>query len=99
MSSWSAKCLAVRKVTQDNRGKKTAGIDGVKNLSPARRMRLVLILHLQAKTRLVRRVWIPKRGTTEKRGLGMPVMWDRATQALAKLALEPEWEVRFEPNS
>jgi RNA-directed DNA polymerase len=99
MRSWSAKCLAVRKVTQDNRGKKTAGIDGVKNLSPANRMRLVLILHLQAKARPVRRVWIPKRGTTEKRGLGIPVMWDRATQALAKLALEPEWEARFEPNS
>jgi RNA-directed DNA polymerase len=99
LHSWSAKCLAVRKVTQDNRGKKTAGIDGVKNLSPANRMRLVQILHLHAKAHPVRRVWIPKRGTTEKRGLGIPVMWDRATQALAKLALEPEWEARFEPNS
>jgi RNA-directed DNA polymerase len=98
MRSWSAKCLAVRKVTQDNRGKKTAGIDGVRNLSPAKRMRLVLLLHLHAKARPVRRVWIPKRGTTEKRGLGIPVMWDRATQALAKLALEPEWEARFEPK-
>lgn len=29
----------------------------------------------------------------------MPVMYDRACQALAKLALEPEWEVRFEANS
>jgi RNA-directed DNA polymerase len=97
--SWSAKCLAIRKVTQDNRGKKTAGIDGVKNLSPANRIRLVQILHLHAKARPVRRVWIPKRGTSEKRGLGIPVMWDRATQPLAKLALEPEWEARFEPNS
>ena len=26
-------------------------------------------------------------------------MHDRATQALVKLALEPEWEARFEPNS
>jgi len=33
--SWSAKCLAVRRVTQDNQGKKTAGVDGVKSLSPA----------------------------------------------------------------
>jgi RNA-directed DNA polymerase len=24
---------------------------------------------------------------------------DRAAQALAKLALEPEWEARFEPNN
>ncbi len=29
----------------------------------------------------------------------MPVMYDRAWQALAKQALEPEWEARCEPNS
>jgi RNA-directed DNA polymerase len=29
----------------------------------------------------------------------MPVMQDRAHQCLIKLALEPEWEARFEPNS
>src|SRR5260370_7121565 len=34
MQSWSARCLAVRKVTQDNRGKKTAGVDGIKSLKP-----------------------------------------------------------------
>lgn len=47
----------------------------------------------------VRRVWIPKPGKTEQRPLGIPTMCDRASQALAKLALEPEWEARFEPNS
>lgn len=44
-------------------------------------------------------MWIPKPGKTEKRPLGIPTMRDRAEQALAKLALEPEWEARFEPNS
>ncbi|MCC5665010.1 group II intron reverse transcriptase/maturase, partial [Nostoc sp. CHAB 5784] len=34
-----------------------------------------------------------------KRPLGIPTMKDRALQALVKLALEPEWEARFEPNS
>jgi len=34
MRSWMAKCLAVRRVTQDNQGKKTAGVDGVKALRP-----------------------------------------------------------------
>ena len=29
----------------------------------------------------------------------VPTMKDRALQALVKMALEPEWEVRFEPNS
>jgi RNA-directed DNA polymerase len=34
MNSWSARCLAVRRVTQDNQGKHTAGVDGVKSLTP-----------------------------------------------------------------
>ena len=34
MRSWSAKCLAVRRVSQDNQGKKTAGVDGIKSLTP-----------------------------------------------------------------
>jgi RNA-directed DNA polymerase len=28
----------------------------------------------------------------------MPTMLDRAKQALGKMALEPEWEAKFEPN-
>src|SRR5207248_8257376 len=72
--SWSAKCLAVRRVTQDNQGKKTAGVDGVKSLSPQQRMYLVQKLRVDLKTRPVRRVWIPKpNNPTEKRGLGIPI--------------------------
>jgi RNA-directed DNA polymerase len=56
-------------------------------------------LALSLKAQPVRRVWIPKSGTSEYRPLGIPVMADRAGQALAKLALEPEWEGKFEPNS
>ena len=100
MRSWAAKCLAVRRVSQDNQGKKTAGIDGVKSLTPVQRLKLVNKLKLsQKKAKPTRRVWIPKPGTEEKRPLGIPTMDDRAKQALAKLALEPEWEARFEPNS
>jgi hypothetical protein len=47
----------------------------------------------------VRRVWIPKPGTTQQRALGIPTLRDRAAQTLVRLALEPEWEARFEPNS
>lgn len=32
MRSWSARLIAVKRVTQDNQGKVTAGVDGVKNL-------------------------------------------------------------------
>jgi len=99
MKSWSAKCLAVRKVTQENQGKKTAGIDGVKSLTPTQRLILVRELKPEPEAKPVRRVWIPKPGKQEKRGLGIPVMYDRAHQGLIKLALEPEWEAKFEPNS
>jgi len=99
MKSWSARALAVRRVTQDNQGKKTAGVDGLKSLTPKQRLDLVNKLHLGTKASPTRRVWIPKPGTEEKRPLGIPTMKDRALQALVKLALEPEWEARFEPNS
>ncbi len=103
MRSRSTQLLAVRRVTQDNQGKKTAGIDGVKALPPEERLRLAEALHpkhlKRVKAQPVRRVWIPKPGKPEKRPLGIPVMRDRAHQALVKLALEPEWEARFEPNS
>lgn len=99
MKSWSARTLAVRRVTQDNQGKKTAGVDGLKSLTPKQRLDLLLKLHLGTKASPTRRVWIAKPGTEEKRPLGIPTMNDRALQALVKLALEPEWEARFEPNS
>jgi len=99
MRSWSAKCLAVRRVTQDNQGKKTAGVDGIKALKPEQRLELVDKLALSRKVKPTRRVWIPKPGTEEKRPLGIPTMTDRALQALVKQALEPEWEAKFEPNS
>ncbi len=92
--------LAVRRVTQDNQGKKTAGVDGIKNLPPMQRFNLVYLLKTRyLKASPTRRVWIPKPGKNEKRPLGIPTMYDRALQALVKLGMEPEWEARFEPNS
>ncbi len=99
MSSWSNKVLAVRRVTQENRGKKTAGVDGVSSLSPEARLQLVAQLKLTGKSQPTRRVWIPKPGTKEQRPLGIPVMYDRALQGVVKAALEPEWEALFEGNS
>src|ERR671916_77062 len=55
MKSWAAKCLAVRRVTQDNRGKHTAGVDGVKNLTPGQRLDLAATLSPTSKVQPVRR--------------------------------------------
>ncbi len=98
--SYYARLLAVRRVTQDNQGKKTAGIDGIKNLPPMQRLNLVSLLNSRyLKASPTRRVWIPKPGKDEERPLGIPTMYDRALQSLVKLGMEPEWEARFEPNS
>ena len=98
VKSWYGRLLAVRRVTQDNRGKRTAGIDGVKSLTPSQRLQLALSLSQFSRPRPLRRIWIPKPGKTEKRPLSIPVMRDRATQALIKLALEPHWEAKLDPN-
>lgn len=99
--SWAARVLAVRRVTQDNAGKKTAGIDGLKSLVPHQRLSLVERLKSNwGKASATRRVWIPKPGSSEEqRPLNIPTLEDRARQTLFKLALEPQWEAKFEPNS
>jgi RNA-directed DNA polymerase len=99
MKSRSAKLLSVRKVSQDNQGKSTAGVDGVKSLTPSQRFDLVNSLTLTGKSKPTRRVMIPKPGTTEERPLGIPCMIERAKQMLVKLALEAEWEAVFETNT
>ncbi|MGL5871268.1 MAG: group II intron reverse transcriptase/maturase [Xenococcaceae cyanobacterium] len=100
IKSYYNRLLSVRKVTQDNQGKKTAGVDRIKSLNPKQRLELAKNLTLGTKSKPIRRVWIPKPGNkTEMRPLGIPIMRDRAIQALVKSALEPEWESRFEPNS
>ncbi|AFZ49920.1 group II intron reverse transcriptase/maturase [Dactylococcopsis salina] len=99
LRSRNGRLLAVRRISQDNQGKNTAGVDGVKSLNPTQRLNLAENLTLTGKGKALRRVYIPKPGKSEKRGLGIPVMEDRARQALLKLAMEPEWEAKFEPNS
>ncbi len=103
MESEAARLMAVRRVTEENHGKDTAGVDGIKSLTSKERLVMASSIHPKQwnnhPPRPVRRVWIPKPGTTERRPLAILTIMDRCKQALVKLALEPEWEVKFEPNS
>ena len=96
--SYSGKVLAVRRVTE-NRGKKTAGVDGETWDTPAQKSRAVERLRQRGyQAQPLRRVYIPK--TNGKlRPLGIPTMQDRAMQALYLLALEPVAETQADPNS
>jgi len=99
IKSIDAKLIAVLQVTTYNKGRKTAGIDKQIITTAEMKLNMALKLDLDGKAKPIRRVWIPKPGKTEKRPLGIPTIMDRAKQQLALLALEPEWEAVFEPNS
>src|SRR6478752_2216254 len=93
--------LSVRRVTELNAGRKTAGVDGRVVLVEEEKAEMAAWLQRDTATwrpRPVKRVFIPK-GNGKRRGLGIPVIADRALQALAVNALEPEWEARFESRS
>lgn len=97
--SLDAKLLAVRRVTTENSGKNTPHVDSYVATTPEQKIKMVQQLKVDGKALSTRQVLIPKSGKTEKQQQGIPMIHDRAKQALVKLALEPEWEAKFEPNS
>ena len=98
-SSYSAKALAVRTITQ-NRGSRTPGIDGVRWLQPHQKMQAVLsITRKRYTSQPLKRIYIPKPGKKTKRPLSIPTMYDRAMQALYALALQPVAETEADARS
>ena len=97
--SYSAKSMAVRKVTS-NKGAKTSGIDGITWKTDKQKAEAINNLqHKGYKPLPVRRIYIDKSNGKGKRPLGIPSMKDRARQAIYQLALEPVRETQADPNS
>jgi len=93
--------LSVRRVTELNAGRKTAGVDGVVVVTAPGKAFLAASVQHQSGSwapKPVKRVYIPK-ANGKQRPLGIPVLFDRCLQAQVVSALEPEWEARFEPKS
>lgn len=98
LKSYSNVLFSVRKATEDNKGRKTPGVDKILCSTPEQRLKMSreLALNHSFEPLPARRVYIPKKNGKKKRPLGIPTIRDRCLQAMVKNALEPCWEAQFE---
>lgn len=97
--SFSAKLLAVKRVTQSS-GAKTPGVDGIVWRTPNQRMQAAHSLQRRGyQPQPLRRIYIPKKKKGTFRPLSIPCLIDRAMQALHLLALEPVMETQADKNA
>lgn len=99
LKSLDAKLVAVRQVTTLNKGRRITGVNKQIFVSDLQKGKLVERLRLDGNILPIPRVYVDKPGKLKKRSFDVPTVKDRAKQALCKLALEPEWEARFETDS
>ena len=94
--------LAVRRVTETNKGRKTPGIDGFRALTDKEKGELVdklLTMDIyKHNPKPTLRKYIPKKGN-KLRALGIPTIIDRIYQEIVRILLEPQAEANFEPIS
>jgi len=98
LNMYEPRLLAVKTITT-NSGGKTPGIDQWIALNDDDKFKVANSIVLDGKADLVRRVYVPKPGTSEKRPLDIPTITDRAKQCFVKFIIEPEFEAKFEGNS
>ena len=98
--SFYAKCLAVKRVTSSS-GNKTPGVDGEVWRTNHQKMHAIFDLKRRGYIpQPLRRIYIPKKSNPKDlRPLSIPVMKDRAQQALHLLSLEPIVEEWADPNA